>query len=175
MKKTAIYLTCFCAFAAAGPFASGQTAPTPKETQEANLKTYVSMMRQDLRRNKVSILNELMNLDPQQAARFWPVYNEYDKQLTKLADERLVFIRLYTDNSSALTDEMATRIAMGMMDVEARRADLRRQYFQQISTVLTPKDAVRWLEIEAQIEKLVDLQILSSLPVLEVSKETTAK
>jgi hypothetical protein len=166
MNKIASYLACFGVLALAGPLAVAQTPPTPQQTKEANLKAYIGMMRTDLKKDKVSILTELMDLGPDQAARFWPVYNEYDKALTALADERIAFIRMYADNYSDLTDEMATKIAMGMMDVQARRMDLQKQYFQRLSQTLTAKDAARWLQIEAQIEKVVDLQILSSLPIV---------
>jgi hypothetical protein len=168
MTGNANYLACVSVIAIACPLALAQ-APTPasKETTEANLKAYVDMMRKDLKKDKVSILTELMALGPQESAKFWPVYNEYDKALTRLADERIVFIRLYADNYSTLTDEMATRIATGMMDIEGRRVDLRKQYFPLVSQALSAKDAARWLQIEAQIEKLVDLQILSSLPIVE--------
>jgi hypothetical protein len=167
LRQIANCLACVGVLAIAGPLALAQTPPTPQQTQEANLNAYIGLMRQDLKKEKVSILTELMDLGPEQAARFWPVYNEYDKELTKLGDERIAFIRLYADNYSALSDEMATKIAMGMMDVEARRADLRKQYFQRLSPILTAKGAARWLQIEAQIEKVVDLQILASLPIVE--------
>ena len=167
MKKIVNYLACLGVFAMAGQLAMAQTAPTPEQTQEANLKAYIGMMRQDLKKDKVSILTELMDLDPQEAAKFWPVYNEYDQALTKLADERIAFIRLFADNYSVLSNGMATKIATGMMDVEARRLALRKTYFQRLSQTLTPKDAVRWLQIESQIEKVVDLQILASLPIVE--------
>jgi len=84
-----------------------------------------------------------------------------------LADERLALIRLYAENYATLTDEMATKIAVGAMDVEAKRIALRKQYFQKFSEALTAKDAARWLQIETQIEKLLDLQILASLPIVE--------
>ena len=167
MKKIVNYLACLGVFAMAGPLAMAQAAPTPEETHEANLKAYIGMMRQDLKKDKVSILTELMDLSPQEAAKFWPVYNEYDKALTALADERIAFIRLYADNYGSLSDAMATKIATGMMDIEGRRVELRKQYFPKVSQALTAKDAVRWLQIEAQIEKVVDLQILSSLPIVE--------
>jgi hypothetical protein len=62
---------------------------------------------------------------------------------------------------------MALKIAVGMMDVESRRVELRKEYFPRVSKALTAKDAVRWLQIEAQIEKVVDLQILASLPLVQ--------
>lgn len=165
MKTIAKYLACL-GLAAAGQLAVAQTPPTADQTQEANLKAYVGMLRQDLKVGKVSILTQMMDLDPVEAAKFWPVYNEYDQALTKLGDERLAFIRMYADNYEALTDAMATKIATGMMDVEIKRVELRKQYFTRISKALTPKDAARWLQVEAQIEKVVDLQILASLPIV---------
>ena len=167
MKTLTNYLPCLGVFAILGSLAVAQTPPTPQQTHEANLKAYISMMRQDLKKDKVSILTELMALSPDQAAKFWPIYNEYDKTLTKLADERIAFIRLYADSYESLSNEMATKIAMGMMDVEARRVDLRKQYFQRISQALSAKDAARWLQIETQIEKVLDLQILASLPIVD--------
>ena len=166
MNKIANYLICLGIFAVAGPLAVAQTAPTAQQTREANLKEYVSLLRQDLKKDKVSVLTELMDLSPEEAAGFWPIYNEYDKSLSKLADERIAFIHLYADNYSTLSDEVATKIAMGMMDLESRRVDLRKEYFQRVSQTLTAKDAARWLQIEVQIEKIVDLQILASLPIV---------
>ena len=165
MNKIASYVAAFGIVAIAATPAVAQTAATPQ--QEANLNAYVTLMRKDLKKDKVAILTELMALGPEQAAKFWPVYNEYDKALTALGDERIALIRMYADNYSALSDETATKIAMGALDIQARRLDLQKQYFQRLSQTLTPKDAARWLQVETQIEKLVDLQILSSLPIVE--------
>lgn len=168
MIKIANYFVCLSVLAVGGSLAVAQTpAATPQQTQEANLKAYIEMMRKDLKKDKVSILTELMALDPQQSAKFWPIYNEYDQALVKLADQRIVFIRMYAENYESLTNEMATKIAMGMMDIEGRRVELRKQYFPRVSQALSGKDAARWLQIESQIEKLLDLQILASLPIVE--------
>jgi hypothetical protein len=144
-----------------------QQAATAQQTREANLKAYVGMLRSDLKKGKVTILTELMGLSPDQAAKFLPIYNEYDKSLTKLADERLAFIRMYAENYESLSNETAAKIAMGSLDIQSRRVDLQKQTFQRISQALTAKDAARWLQIEMQIEKLVDLQILASLPIVD--------
>jgi hypothetical protein len=167
MIRIADYVACLGVIAIASPLAMAQTPSPSKQTQEANLKAYINMMRTDIKKDKVSILTELMALGPQQASRFWPVYNDYDNELTRLADERIAFIRMYAENYSTLTDEMATRIATGMMEIEGRRVALRQKYFPLVSEALTAKEAARWLQIEAQIEKLIDLQILASLPIVD--------
>jgi hypothetical protein len=167
LKHTKSWLACFGALVLLSPLAFAQDQPADNQNTEQNLKSYIDLLRHDLNKEKVAILTELMDLDSNEAAKFWPIYNEYTKTLHQLADERLALIRLYADNYATLTDEMATKIAVGAMDVEAKRIALRKEYFQKFSSALTAKDAARWLQIETQIEKLLDLQILASLPIVE--------
>jgi hypothetical protein len=160
-------LSCLCLMATVGLPVQAQVPPTAEETKEANLKTYVNLLRKDLKRDKVAILTELMELRPEQAAKFWPVYNEYDKGLTKLADERIALIRMYAENYGSLTDQKVTHIATGLLDLEGRRNQLKKQYFQRMSQAVSPKLAARFLQIENQIEEIIDLQIAASLPIVE--------
>ncbi|MBI4889529.1 MAG: hypothetical protein HY821_02820 [Acidobacteria bacterium] len=147
--------------------AAAQQAPSPSENKEANLKAYVDLLRKDVKKEKVGIFTELMDLTPDEAAKFWPVYNSYDKALTVLADERIALIKLYADSYGNLTPAIATKLAMGVLDLDARRTQLKRQYVQKFSQALNPILAARFLQIENQVEKILDLQIASSLPVIE--------
>lgn len=165
--KSCSLISFFCVLLTASPVLAQQKQLTPTETREANFKAYVELLRKDLNKEKVQILTEMMEFSPEEAAKFWPLYNAYDRELTKLADERLAFIRMYSDNYTSLTDDMTNKIANGAMDLEIRRVNLRRQYYQEMSKALSVRLAARFLQIETQIEKIVDLQVASSLPVVE--------
>lgn len=141
--------------------------PATEQTKEANLKAYVELLRKDVKKDKVSIVSQLMDLSPADASKFWPVYNEYDKALTALADERIALIRMYAENYGSMTDEVATKLANGVFDLDTKRNTMKRQYFQKMSQALSPKLAARFIQIENQLEKIIDLQIASSLPVIE--------
>ena len=167
MKRVPMILSCLCLMATIGLQVMAQGPPNAEETKEANLKTYVDLLRKDLKSDKVAILTELMELSPEEAAKFWPVYNEYDKVLTKLGDERIAFIRMYAENYGSLTNQKVTEIATGLLDLDGRRNQLKKQYFQRMSHAMSPKLAARFLQIENQIEKIIDLQIASSLPIVE--------
>lgn len=155
------------AFVAIALPAAGQQKPAASETREANIKTYVELLRKDIKTSKVAILSELMNLSPEEAAKFWPVYNEFDRALTTLGDEKVSLIRQYAQNYSAMTPPVATKLALGALDLEDRRTQLKRQYFLRLSQVLNPIIAARYLQIENQLEKIFDLQVASSLPIVE--------
>jgi hypothetical protein len=160
-------LTAACLTILAMAPVAAQAPMNASETEEANLKAYVDLIRQDVKKEKVAIVTELMVLSPEESAKFWPVYNQYDKALTALADERVALIKMYAENYGSLTGETATKLVMGVLDLDTKRNDLKREYFQKMGAALSPVQAARFLQIENQLEKILDLQISSSLPLFE--------
>lgn len=136
-------------------------------TEQANIQSYIDLLRKDVRKEKVAILTELMDLTPEQASRFWPVYNEYDKELARLGDERVANVRVYTENYRSMSDQKVSEVARKALDLEARRTELKKRYFDRMSQAVSPKIAGRFLQIENQLLTIIDLQIASDLPIVE--------
>ena len=140
---------------------------SPDETREANLRAYADLLRSDVRAQKSAILTELMEFSDSEEAKFWPVYREYETALARINDDRLALFKEYAANYATLTDAVADRLARGALDVEARRQDLKRRYYERFASVLSPKTAARFLQVENQILLLLDLQIAASLPLVQ--------
>jgi hypothetical protein len=158
--------------AAAGwtPLTAQQPSPAPlakEETRARNLRAYVELLRSDLRTQKVALLTELMQLTEQEDAAFWPVYRQYELEVTRLNDERLAGIERYAEVYTRITDADAHELATQALELESRRADLKKKYYARLKSALSPVRAARALQIENQIQALVDLQVAASLPVLE--------
>ena len=156
----------FCLVPAAASAQNTKVIP-PDETREANLRVYADLLRSDVRAQKIAILTELMEFSESEDAKFWPVYREYETALAKINDDRLGLIKEYAANYASLTDTVADRLARGALDVEARRQDLKRRYYERFASVLSPKTAARFLQVENQILLLLDLQIAASLPLVQ--------
>jgi hypothetical protein len=139
----------------------------PDDTREANVRAYVELLRSDIRSQKIAIITELMEFTEDEDAKFWPVYREYEGELAKVNDDRIALIKDYADNYQNLTDEAADRLARGALDVEARRNALKARYYDRFKSVLSPKAAARFLQVENQILLLLDLQISASLPIVQ--------
>jgi hypothetical protein len=143
-----------------------QQKPSESDTQEQNIDTYVDLLREDVQKQKVAITSQLMQLSPEQAAVFWPVYNDYAKELSALGDLRLRAIKEYAANYNSLSDEKATELAKLRLNYEERLLALKKKYFEKLSTALTPKLAARFFQIENQLLDILDLQVASSLPIV---------
>jgi hypothetical protein len=139
--------------------------PSEGETKSLNLSAYAELLRSDLRAQKVAIITEVVGFTEAEDKVFWPIYREYDVEMAKLGDERLALIAEYAGNYSALTDAVAEKLASKALDLEARRQAVKAKFFEQFKTALTPRTALRFLQVEHQLLLLIELQISASLPI----------
>jgi hypothetical protein len=115
----------------------------------------------------VAIFTELMEFTEDEDKAFWPVYREYDTELGKINDDRVSLIEEYARNYPALSDAVADKLATAALELEGRRTQLKTKYYHRFKSVLSPKTAARFLQVENQLLLLIDLQIASSLPVVK--------
>jgi hypothetical protein len=151
----------------AGLIVSAQEKPSQSETQQQNLDTYVNLLREDVQKQKVAITSQLMQLTPEQAAIFWPIYNDYVKELSALGDLRLQGIKEYAANYNSLSDAKATELANMRFQYEEKLVALEKKYFGKFSKALTPILAARFFQIEGQLLDILDLQVASNLPIVQ--------
>jgi len=159
------------ALTAGATFASAQTSKpssaTSDDTRDTNLRAYVQLLRSDLRTEKVAIITEVMEFTEEEDAKFWPIYREYEMKLANLNDERLKGIKEYADNFDRVTDDLADRLIRNALSLEERRNALKLEVYNKLKTALSAKTAARFLQVENQILLLLDLQIASSLPIVQ--------
>jgi len=151
---------------------SGQTAapgPLPRaEGRDLNLRAYTELMRKDIRSQKAALITQLMVFTEQEDQAFWPVYREYEIELSRIYDVRLQLIEIYAETYATLTDAQADDLVLKFLDVESRRTALRKKYYTALKAVLAPRVAARALQIEHQLDLIVDLQVAAELPVIPV-------
>jgi len=154
--------------------AVAQTKPSPQkpaaqtpapQTETLNLTAYTELLRSDIRTQKIAILTEMMEFTEAEDAVFWPIYREYDAELSKLGDERIALIADYAKNYDTLTDDVADRLAKTALDLEARRQAVKAKCYERVRAALKARTALRFLQVEHQLQLLVDLQISAALPI----------
>lgn len=138
-----------------------------KEGRERNLRAYVELLRSDLRTQKVAVITQMMQFSDADDAAFWPIYREYELELSKLNDGRLRLIETYAQTYTKMTPTTANDLMVKALDLEAQRTALKQKYYGKLKTALSPITAARAVQIENQIQLLIDLQIAASLPVVE--------
>jgi hypothetical protein len=143
------------------------TVADERDTKSLNLAAYAELLRSDVRAQKIAILTEVMDFSEAEDKAFWPIYREYDGEMAKLGEERVELIAEYARNYSNLTDAVAASLASKALDLEARRQVVKAKYYDRIKTALSPRTALRFLQVEQQLLLIIDLQISASLPIVK--------
>jgi flagellar biosynthesis chaperone FliJ len=144
-----------------------QAAPSSApSTRDKNIQEYIELLRSNVRQQKAEIMGAVMQLDVDQAAKFWPIYSEYDAELTKLNNLRLANIEEYARNYDRMTDAKADDLIQKAFDYRKQRSELLAKYYGRVKASLGAIEAARFLQIEDQLLLIIDLQITSALPVV---------
>lgn len=135
--------------------------------RELNLRAYTELLRADVKAKRVAIITEIMQFSDADAATFWPLFRDYDYELSKIGDAKLQLITDYVKNYDNITNEKADELATGAFALEAQRAELKKKYFDIMKKALSARTAARFFQVENQMQQIVDLQISSNLPALQ--------
>ncbi|TNF72108.1 MAG: hypothetical protein EP299_10265 [Acidobacteria bacterium] len=133
----------------------------------AGNEAFLNLLKSDIQKETTDIINRSMELSAEEAAAFWPIYNEYDQALDKLADSRIKLIKEYSGLYSNISDEKALELGKRWLDRLTEREKLRREYFGKFAEALSPAQALKVMQIENRLELLIDMQIAKELPMVE--------
>ena len=141
-------------------------ASAADDTQERNVQAYIDLLRTDVRQQKAEIMGAVMVLTAEDAAKFWPIYSEYDAELTKLNNQRVENIKEYARNYTQLTDEKADELIQKSLAYQRQRSELFAKTYDRVKEAVGAITAARFAQVEHQLLLIIDLKIASSLPVV---------
>ena len=144
-------------------------ASADNDAQQKNLQEYVDLLRTNVRQQKAEIMGAVMLLSADDATKFWPIYSEYDAELSKLNDQRIENIKEYARAYNQMTDEKADELMQKALAYQKQRAELLAKTYDRVKQALGAVTAARFAQVEHQLLLIIDLQIASSLPVVAQS------
>ena len=133
----------------------------------AQVSNMVELSRTILRTEKKMVFAQNMWLTDAESEAFWPVYNEYEAELSRINDRIVKLLKEYADTFDTLTDDRAKKIVDEAFDIRKKKLDLRKSYAKKFAKVIPQKKVFRFLQLEYAIEALVNYSIASDLPYME--------
>ena len=66
----------------AAPTLEKKAASPEASARQKNIDEYIRLLRFDVRQQKAEMMGVMMQLSAADAAKFWPIYDEYDAELS---------------------------------------------------------------------------------------------
>ena len=119
--------------------------------------------------DKKFIIAENMELIESEAKGFWPVYEEYQKQLSAINARLAKLIESYAAEYQAdsLTDEKAQELTAELVAIGQAEGGLPASFLPKLNKVLPPKKVARYLQIESKIRAVIRYNLAISIPVVQ--------
>jgi hypothetical protein len=147
------------------PAAQAQAAAT-KDSQTVSDQD-IQLLRQDLRSGKKQLVAANLTLTDLEATKFWPLYDQFSAELTKIGDQKYALIKEYAQNFGSLTDAQAQSLLNRSLALDEAIAQLRIKYVPIINKALPGTKTATFFQIERRISTLIDLQLASQIPLVQ--------
>jgi hypothetical protein len=117
-------------------------------------------------KDKKELVGMAMDLSSADAAKFWPLYDKYEKERQKLGRERLRIYADYADNLESLTNAKTDEIITRLFKNDAALTKLHQQYYTSIKTKLNAKQAAKFIQIESYFNIAIRSAVQDELPYI---------
>jgi hypothetical protein len=109
-----------------------------------------------------------MELSEAEAKAFWPIYEQYQRDLQKINQRLLGVLAGYAEDfrNKSLTDDKAKKLIDEALAIEVAEANLKSTYAPKLSKVLPIRKVARYLQIENKIRAVVKYDIASGVPLV---------
>ena len=128
----------------------------------------MQILREKLNADKKLVVATNMELTESEAKGFWPIYEQYQKDLAKINQRIANMLDSYANDfrSKSLTDDKAKKLIDEALGIDKAEADLKSTYAPKLSKVLPVTKVVRYLQIENKIRAVVKYDIASGVPLV---------
>ena len=128
-------------------------------------------LRAELRATRKQIIAQNLTLTPDESTRFWPVYDQYQADLTKIKDDQYQLVAEYANTWGRYDDEGAEDFIKRWLDLDVRTTALRARYVPIVNGVLPGVKATSFFQMDRRISMMIDQRIASLLPMMQFQSQ----
>jgi hypothetical protein len=102
---------------------------------------------------KIAFITKAIELTPQEAEKFWPVYNEFEKSRFDIMNERRDLQSNLHENKAKLTDKDCAEISRKMAMLHKKEGELMIKYNEDFLKILPAKKVIALYEAEGDFRR----------------------
>jgi hypothetical protein len=141
----------------------GAAEPGSAAAAQVNL----DLLRDTIRVNRKALIAVNLALTDEEAAKFWPLYDRYEKEIAVIGDRLAAIVADYITHFRDLPNEKALQLIGDYLAAEADRFQVRRAYLGEFAKILPGRTAARFYQIENKMDAVLRYDLAAAIPVVE--------
>lgn len=140
---------------------------------KGSVDAYIAALKSDIQAHTRKIMEVNMQLTEKEAALFWPIYDSYAYDMSKLNYERASIYDFYAANYRTISEKQAKELVRRQNYVDRRKLSIDEKYSRKMAKVLPMRTVLRFFQIARQVDRLVSLKIMSGTPLAPKEEDKT--
>ena len=129
----------------------------------------VTEARALLQTQRAEIIREEILFTEEEAARFWPAYDAYRRDILEVRDRQVVLIGDYVKayRTGAVTASMAETLVDDYLDIKQDLLKVQRKHLKKLRKILPPRKLGRLYQLENKLDAESDAQLALFIPLMD--------
>ena len=129
----------------------------------------MNILRDKIKADKKLLIAENLGLTDAESKAFWPIYDEYQKELAGLNQRLGKMIQSYANeyNANTMTDDKAKSLMTEALSIEEAETALKKKYMEKLSGAIQAMKAARYLQMESKIRALIRFDMAANIPLVQ--------
>ena len=126
----------------------------------------IQVVQKEWGQNKKELVSLAMDLSAADSAKFWPLYNNYEKERQKLGRDRILILTDFSDHFESLTNAKADELITRIFKNDVALTNLQQRYYTSFKTKVGALKAAKFMQVESYINTSIRSAIQEELPFI---------
>ncbi|GAB4343841.1 MAG: hypothetical protein Kow0099_22640 [Candidatus Abyssubacteria bacterium] len=145
---------------------TGESQPAKETTMRVQVRDGMEVLQADIETVRKAAIANALEMTEKESEAFWPVYNEYQKNLGVVRERQTTLMTNYLTNLGDISDEQAKEMLRELMSIKESDIRTKKAYVPQFLQVLPPKKVVRLYQVENRLDAAFTFELTKEIPLM---------
>ena len=129
----------------------------------------MQILREKIKADKKLLVATNMELTEAEAKNFWPIYEDYQKDLQKINERLIQALQSYAADykNKSMTNEKAKKLTDEYLSIEQAEVKLKSSSVPKLNKALPATKVARYLQIENKIRAVIKYDLAATVPLVQ--------
>ena len=140
--------------------------PASMTSQAPDDEKVVAEFRKELMAKRADIMAKGLTLSSEQAAKFWPLFEQFQKEQDAVVQDQIKATDDYATNYQNLSDEQAMAYVNALLARDKKMYDLRVKWLGKFKEVVPLPMAARAIQLDRRLGNITQVQLSQRIPLI---------
>jgi|SRR4030095_4703597 hypothetical protein len=142
---------------------------TPYSMAQDKPADNMQILREKIKADKKVVVAANMELTESEAKNFWPIYEDYQKELQNINDRIGKLLQSYATDykNKTMTDDKAKKLTDEYLSIQQAEVKLQSSNVPKLNKALPATKVARFLQIENKIRAVIKYDLAATVPLVQ--------